>query len=366
MKDILVELGDNSYHILIGNGVLDGLDTLLPKFVADLTSENRASDRVVIITDENVAGLYLDRLAGMVTGMGFLVKHISITPGEDQKNSGTVEKLYNTLFDHGMDRKSFVIALGGGVVGDLAGFAASTFMRGIPYLQAPTTLLAQVDSSIGGKTGVNHPRGKNMVGSFYQPKGVFIDTATLGTLPREELMAGMVEVMKYGVIRSRPLFEYIEESLSGILRLDNEALEHIIHSSCKIKAEVVEEDEKEGGIRAILNYGHTIGHAVESLTNYSKYRHGEAVGIGMLYASRIAREMGLADDSVVERQRRLLESLGNATDIGNISPQAIVERLYQDKKTIGGTLRFVLPVEIGRVIISSKVTEEVIYKVLTE
>ncbi|MGR3220640.1 MAG: 3-dehydroquinate synthase [Candidatus Anammoxibacter sp.] len=356
MKDIFVNLGADSYNIKIGQQIIKQIDALLPN--------NIKSDKVVIITDENVAGLYLDLLVSRLVKCGFSVKHVSIVPGEDRKNSATVEKLYEVLFDHQMDRKSFVIALGGGVVGDLAGFVASTFMRGIPYIQIPTTLLAQVDSSVGGKTGFNHPRGKNMIGCFYQPKGVFIDTDTLTTLPKEELTAGLVEVIKYGMIRSKPLFEYLENELSNILQLRKEALEHIIFTSCCIKARVVEEDEKENGIRAILNYGHTIGHAVEALTCYSQYRHGEAVGIGMVYAGKIAKEMGIVDDDAINRQMCLLEKLGIPTTVTDLSTTEIVKKLYQDKKTIGGKLRFVLPVQIGEVVISDNVPEDIIHKVL--
>ena len=358
MKDIVVKLGTNSYNIKIGQRIIKQIDALLPA--------NIESKKVVIITDENVAKLYLDLIAVRLAKCGFDIKQVSIVPGEDQKNSSTIEKLYEAFFDHRMDRKSFVIALGGGVVGDLSGFAASTFMRGIPYVQVPTTLLAQVDSSVGGKTGINHPRGKNMVGCFYQPKGVFIDTDTLSTLPKEELIAGLVEVVKYGMIRSKPLFEYLENSLSDILQLKEDALEHIIFNSCRIKAEVVEEDEKENGIRVILNYGHTIGHAIEALTGYRQYRHGEAVGIGMVYAGKIAKEMGLVDDSTLDRQTSLLEQMGLSSTVTDLDTTQIVEKLYQDKKTIGGRLRFVLPVQIGEVVVSDNVPEDIIYKVLKD
>ncbi|MGR3317513.1 MAG: 3-dehydroquinate synthase [Candidatus Anammoxibacter sp.] len=358
MIDIFVKLGTDSYNIKIGQSIIKQIDALLP--------DNIKSKKAVIITDENVAKLYLDILANRLIKCGFSVKQVSIVPGEDQKNSSTIEKLYEAFFDHRMDRKSFVIALGGGVVGDLSGFAASTFMRGIPYIQIPTTLLAQVDSSVGGKTGINHPRGKNMIGCFYQPKGVFIDTDTLTTLPKEELIAGLVEVVKYGMIKSKPLFEYLENSLSNILQLREDALEYIVFNSCRIKAEVVEEDEKENGIRAILNYGHTIGHAIESLTGYRQYRHGEAVGIGMVCAGKIAKEMGLVDDSTINRQMCLLEQMGLSITVPDIDTTQIVEKLYQDKKTIAGRLRFVLPVQIGEVVISDKVPEDIIYKVLND
>lgn len=366
MKDIFVKLGADSYHIKIDKGILKKLGRLIPELLPDLYRGKERSGKAALITDENVGRLYADRLKVGLFEAGFEVRHISIPPGEAQKTLSTAERLYNELFEHHMDRRSLIISLGGGVVGDLSGFVASTFMRGIPYIQIPTTLLAQVDSSIGGKTGVNHPMGKNMIGSFYQPKAVFIDTDTLITLPKEELIVGLVEVIKYGVIRSKPLFNYIEDSLSNILQLNNGDLEHIIYNSCSIKADIVEEDEKESGLRAILNYGHTIGHAIEALTDYKGYRHGEAVAIGMIYASKISREMGLIDDSVINSQKILLERLEAKTDVKGLNPAQIVEKLYQDKKTVGGRLRFVLPVQIGKVIISDKVSEEIIYKVLRD
>ncbi|MFQ5965801.1 MAG: 3-dehydroquinate synthase, partial [Candidatus Scalinduaceae bacterium] len=295
----------------------------------------------------------------------FDVKLVSIEPGEDQKTISRAETLYEVLFDHKVDRKSSIIALGGGVIGDLTGFVASTFMRGISFVQIPTTLLAQVDSSIGGKVAVNHPRGKNMIGCFYQPKAVFIDIATLQTLPKAEIIAGIVEVIKYGMIKDSVFFEYIEKHLPEIMELDEVALEKIIHDSCMIKAQVVELDEKEEGLRAILNYGHTIGHALEALTSYKKYRHGEAVAMGMIYATKIAKEMNLADNNVLKRQELLFKRLGLSIQDNEIKPKDIVEILYQDKKTVKGKLRFILPNKVGNVIIDDRVSDEIILNVLT-
>ncbi len=366
MKDIFVKLGPNSYEIKIGWGIISQIDNQIIDLIAAFSPNPITANKVVIITDKNVAGLYAGSLANKLEKKGILVKQVSLIPGENQKNYSTLEKIYKAFFEHQMDRKCFAIAIGGGVVGDMAGFAASTFMRGIPYIQIPTTLLSQVDSSVGGKTGINHPKGKNMIGSFYQPKGVFIDTSTLITLPKEELLAGLVEVIKYGMIRSESLFHYIEKYSVDILHLNERALEYIIYSSCKIKAEIVEEDEKEGGIRAILNFGHTIGHAIEALTNYSRYRHGDAVGIGMVYAARIASKMGIADNSVAVSLETLLKSLNLDTEVNDIDPKQIIEKLYQDKKTIGGRLRFVLPVRIGEVVVTDRVSDDIIYNVLTE
>ncbi len=364
MKDIFVNLGPNSYTITIGGGILDRLNNLIPDMISDFAQTEGRSNKAIIITDSNVEKIYGSDILKAIEKTGFDTKLVCFKAGEDQKNISNAQMLYESFFDHKMDRKSLVVALGGGVVGDLAGFAASTFMRGVPYVQIPTTLLSQVDSSVGGKTGINHPRGKNMIGSFYQPKAVFIDADTLTTLPKEELIVGFVEVIKYGMIRSKELFEYLEKSLPDILNLDKDALIHIIFNSCKIKAEVVEEDEKEGAIRAILNYGHTIGHAIETLTGYHGYKHGEAVGVGMLYASKIAKEMGLVDDEIINRQKELIKRLGLRTESRELDPKKIVEKLYQDKKTIGGRLRFILPESIGKVVISDKVNEDIIYKAL--
>ena len=357
MKNIFVNLGKDSYHIIIDRDILDRIGPHISKIIKP--------GKAVIVTDKTVAPLYGKAVSDSLSECNFDVKMVSIEPGEEQKTISKAEELYEALFDHKVDRKSSIIALGGGVIGDLTGFVASTFMRGIPFVQIPTTLLAQVDSSIGGKVAVNHPRGKNMIGCFYQPKAVFIDIATLQTLPKAEIIAGMVEVIKYGMIKDPVFFEYIEKHLPEIMELDDIALEKIIHDSCMIKAQIVELDEKEEGLRAILNYGHTIGHALEALTSYKKYRHGEAVAMGMIYATKIAREMNLADDTVLERQESLLEKLGLSLKDNELNPNDIVRILYQDKKTIGGKLRLVLPTRIGDVTITDKISDKVILKVLT-
>ncbi|HJW87744.1 MAG TPA: 3-dehydroquinate synthase, partial [Candidatus Brocadiaceae bacterium] len=319
--------------------------------------------KTLLITDKNVEKIYGNAVLESLRREKFDVGLVSIDPGEEQKSLETAGVLYHACFDRKLDRNSLIVALGGGVVGDIGGFVASTFMRGIPFIQAPTSLLAQVDSSIGGKVAVNHPKGKNMIGSFYQPMAVFIDTGTLSTLPAIELVAGLVEVIKYGVIKDEKLFEYIEKSLHEILQLNYGALLNIIATSCQIKANVVAEDEKEKHIRAILNYGHTIGHAIETLTDYKKYRHGEAVAMGMLYATKIAVEMGLTNNAVYERQRTLFTKMGLSLNPG-LDAGDIIKILYTDKKTVAGRLRFILPLRVGEVVISDKVTEEILYKVL--
>jgi len=357
MKTIPVNLSSNSYNIYIDNGILER--------VGDTLVKEKAPCKTLLITDKNIEKIYGGIVTESLKRNKFDVRLVSLKPGEEQKTLGTALTLYDACFDHKLDRNSLIVALGGGVVGDIAGFVAATFMRGIPFIQIPTSLLAQVDSSIGGKVAVNHPKGKNMIGSFYQPKAVFVDTDTLSTLQATELVAGLVEVIKYGVVKDAELFEYIEKSLYDILQLGHNALLKIIATSCQIKASVVEEDEKEKHLRAILNYGHTIGHAIETLTDYKKYRHGEAVAIGMLYASRIAIDMGLAGNVVFERQLSLIKRLGLPLHTG-LKPEEIVKTLYADKKVTAGRLRFVLPIKIGEVIISDRVTEEILYRILSK
>ena len=357
MKTIRVNLPANSYNIYIDKGLLERIGDFLVK--------EKGPCKTLMITDTNIGKVYSRVVTESLTKNKFDVRLVSIKPGEEQKTLETALILYDACFDHKLDRNSLIVALGGGVVGDISGFVASTFMRGIPFIQVPTSLLAQVDSSIGGKVAVNHPKGKNMIGSFYQPQAVFIDTDTLSTLPALELVAGLVEIIKYGVIKDAELFEYIEKSLYDILQLNNNALLKIIATSCQIKANVVEEDEKEKYLRAILNYGHTIGHAIETLTNYTKYRHGEAVAIGMLYATQIAIEMGLTNNTVFERQLSLIKRLGLSLHTG-LKPEDVIKTLYTDKKVIGGRLRFILPTKIGEVIISDQVTEDILYRVLSK
>lgn len=357
MKTIRVNLSSNSYNISIDKGLLPG--------IGDILVQEKSPCKALLITDKNIERVYGGMVSESLSRKKFDVRLIALKPGEDQKNLDTALMLYEACFDHKLDRNSLIVALGGGVVGDISGFIAATFMRGIPFIQVPTTLLAQVDSSIGGKVAVNHPRGKNMIGSFYQPRAVFIDTDTLSTLPAVELVAGLVEVIKYGVIRDAELFAFLENSLHEILQLNHNALVNIIATSCSIKANVVEEDEKETHLRAILNYGHTIGHAIETVTNYARYRHGEAVAMGMLYATRIALEMGLTDITVLERQLSLIRRLGTPLHT-RLKAEDLVRTLYTDKKVISGRLRFILPTKIGEVIISDQVTEEILYRVLNK
>ncbi|MDP3259447.1 MAG: 3-dehydroquinate synthase, partial [Thermodesulfovibrionales bacterium] len=280
MDKIRVKLGERSYDICIGSNILGKIGPKLKSF--------NSSPKTAIISNPTVYRLYGKKVLNSIKSSGFDVIPVIIPDGEKYKDISIVQKIYGELLRHRLDRKSTLIALGGGVIGDITGFVASTYMRGIDYIQIPTTLLAQVDSSVGGKTGVNHKLGKNMIGTFYQPKLIWIDIDILKTLPQKEFFAGLAEVIKYGVIWDAKLFAFLENNRDKIVRLDRKALIHIIKCSCQIKAEVVSKDEREAGLRAILNYGHTIGHAIETATGYKKYLHGEALAIGMHTEARLA------------------------------------------------------------------------------
>jgi len=346
MHTVKVNLGDRSYDIEINANLdqagarIDGLG---------------CGRKMALITNPTVKKLYGQRVLASLKAAGFIVMIIEIPDGEQYKNLDWANAIYTSLLTNFFDRTSALVALGGGVIGDLAGFAAATFMRGVPFIQVPTTLLAMVDSSVGGKTGVNHPMGKNMIGAFYQPKKVLMDLSVLKTLPKEEFLSGMAEVIKYGVIRDAAFFDYIDKNRERILGLDADALGHIIQRSCEIKAEVVSKDEREGGLRAVLNYGHTVGHALEKAENYTM-RHGYAVAIGMVTAARLAHKTGLCDAMVSERVEKLIKSYGLPTDFSVLSRRPTVTELMDtmqiDKKAEGGKVKFVLPKKIGEVVIT--------------
>ena len=344
MKRINVGLDDRSYPISIGSGVLDSLPELLRETVK--------SKRLAIVTDSNVAKIYLERIKKDIEDQGLSVNQIIIPAGEEYKTVSTAEKIFDNLIAQNWDRWSPLIALGGGVVGDITGFAAACFMRGIPYIQIPTTLLAMVDSSVGGKTGVNHPKGKNLIGAFYQPKMVAIDLEVLKTLPEAELIAAMAEVIKYGVIKNEELFRYLENHLDDILDLKSEELGYVIGKCCEIKAEVVELDEREAGLRAILNYGHTVGHAIEQASNYRIYRHGEAVGLGMIAAAEFSQILGYCGKDDEERIKTLLSMTGFPAEIdGSIKVKDVLEAINLDKKREDKQINFVFVKKIGEVIL---------------
>ena len=338
---VTVELGDRSYPIVIGTGVLEQVG---PRLGALAPGRSAA-----IISNPTVGKLYLNRVVGSLEAAGFHTASVEIPDGETHKNLAWLTFVYDRLLDARMDRTSTVLALGGGVIGDLAGFAAGTFLRGVPFVQLPTTLLAQVDSSVGGKTGVNHPAGKNLIGVFYQPQLVLIDVETLKTLPRRELVAGLVEVIKYAVILDAELFVLIEENLERILALDTELLRHIVHRCCTLKAMVVQRDERESDYRSILNFGHTVGHAIESLTEYTRYLHGEAVAIGMVSAARISRSRGYCTDETVQRIVALLKRAELPVEVPQeLSRASLGLAVEGDKKVAGGKVKFVCLEDLGR------------------
>jgi 3-dehydroquinate synthase len=334
-----VGLGERSYNIDVDYSCLPHLGHQL--------HELNFPQKVVVISNETVAPLYLSEVEASLNSAGFSVSSIIVADGEKFKNSDTLNQIYTQLLDLECDRSSAVVALGGGVIGDMAGFAAATFMRGIKFVQVPTTLLSQVDSSVGGKTAINHPLGKNMIGAFYQPQYVMIDVQTLNTLPDRELVAGLAEVVKYGMIYDKEFFVWLENNFNQLLNRDYDALVHAITTSCNIKARIVEQDEKEASVRAILNYGHTFGHAVEQLSGYGKVLHGEAVAIGMVVAAKVACNFGLCLSDDVDRLIALLQNCGLSTEIPSFTEQQYVEAMFRDKKVKDGVLNMVLNKGIG-------------------
>ncbi|MBU0650563.1 3-dehydroquinate synthase, partial [bacterium] len=356
-KKITVNLSENrNYDIVIDSGFISDL--------SEVKSYFDKYDSIMIVSNEKIFGIYGDKIRKSFKHIGKNI-HISILPdGEQYKNLEYINKIYTDCIKAELDRKSLIVAFGGGVIGDMAGFAAATFMRGIDYIQIPTTLLAQVDSSVGGKTGVNHPLCKNMIGAFYQPQVVIIDIDVLSTLDRRDYISGLAEVVKYGVILDESFFSFLEENTEKILSLNKNVLEEIIFKSCAFKAKVVQEDEREKGLRTILNYGHTIGHAIETVTEYKKYLHGEAISMGMIYASKIACNKGLIDKYVISRQQELLSSLGLPTEVEDVDPQQILYLIKTDKKFVSGKPKFILPKKIGQVVIEESVSFKDVEKVL--
>jgi len=358
MDEVRVELGKRTYPIYIGHNLVSRAGEILKK--------NGASGRIMIITSHAVATHYLDDMTNGLKHGGFHVACSEVPDGEQHKTLEWASKLYDSLIDNRIERTSTILALGGGVVGDLAGFVAATYKRGVPLVQMPTTLLAQVDASVGGKVGVDHPRGKNMIGSFYQPRCVIISLDVLSTLPEREMIAGLAEVIKYGVIRDRDLFSYLEGNIDSIVGGDPGALQFIVKRSCHIKASVVTLDERETELRTILNFGHTFGHAIEVATDYEQYRHGEAVAIGMVCAGDVAVRLRMTEESTLERIITLLDRTGLPTCTEGVSPERVMRVLRHDKKVHAGKIRFVLPREIGEVVITDTVSEELIREIVEE
>lgn len=347
-----VNLAENSYDIVIERGALAKLGRMC--------CATGLKGVAVIVSNPAVAALYGAKVKESLETAGFNVAHVEIPDGEEFKNSSTLNRLYDDLLVSGADRSSFVVALGGGVVGDVAGYAAATWMRGIPFVQVPTTLLAQVDSSVGGKTGIDHPKGKNLIGAFYQPRLVLIDIDALTTLDQRQFRAGLAEVIKYGVVIDRVFFEFIETNCDAILAMDPDVLIEIIHRSCQIKAQVVELDEKEAGLRAILNYGHTLGHAFEALSGYRGLVHGEAVAIGMILAARISVAEGLCSREDFSRISALISRCGLSVEIPHFDRQQLLDAVSADKKSKGGNITFICNQGIGMYAMSNHTPEELL------
>jgi 3-dehydroquinate synthase len=348
-----VELGSRSYPILIGAGLLAQ---------ADLLREHIVARDVLIVSNTTVAPLYLDTLTASLQPRR--VVEVILPDGESHKTLANVARILDVLIANRFARDCAVVALGGGVVGDMAGFAAACYQRGVSYVQVPTTLLSQVDSSVGGKTGVNHPGGKNLIGAFHQPLAVLADTRTLTTLPPRELRAGLAEVIKYGLICDAAFFAWLEAHLDELLDSDPGALAHVIHRSCQIKAEIVGRDEREQGERALLNLGHTFGHAVESATEYKQWLHGEAIGAGLLMAAAMSRECGLLNSADVARVHKLIERAGLPTRIEAVSPESALEHMRIDKKVKAGRIRLILLRKIGETFITADYPEAALDRTL--
>lgn len=357
VKTVTVNLGVKSYPIYIGENILHEIGV----YVKGLG----VGPKVMVVTNPTVHSLYGQVVIDSLTDAGFEVFLGEVPDGEKYKSMDSAQHLYDIAFESNLDRSSAIIALGGGVIGDLAGFVASTYMRGIPFIQVPTTLLAQVDSSVGGKVAVNHPKGKNIIGAFYQPRMVFADIKTLSTLAEREFKAGMAEVIKYGVIWDSDFFDYLEKHYTDIRNLNSESVSHIVEKSCSIKAHVVEQDETEESIRAILNYGHTFGHALEALTNYKNYVHGEAVAIGMVIAADVSLGLGKLDSADRDRIETLVSTYGLPVKYPEINIDDIIESMGHDKKVKAGKVRYILPDKIGRVSIVTDIPHQTLIEALT-
>lgn len=345
---VQVDLGERAYNVIIADGLSKG-------FTANFASIVNGR-KCLIVSDSNVFPLYGKLCERALTDAGAAkIGHFSFEAGEASKNIATLERIYHAAVCCGLDRTSVIVALGGGVVGDLSGFAAATFMRGIDVVQIPTTLLSMVDSSVGGKTGIDLPEGKNLVGAFWQPKLVLVDTQFLSTLPRRELTAGEAEVIKYGLILDVNLFSRIENSTEDINKGESEYFVDLVSACCQLKADVVMADEKESGLRSVLNFGHTFGHAIEAVTGYNTYLHGEAVSIGIVIASELSMKLGLLDNEAVGRIRSTLVALGLPVKVVGVKPDDIIKAIGFDKKTVGGKPRFVILHGIGGAQVSKDV-----------
>jgi 3-dehydroquinate synthase len=354
MNTLQVRLGDRSYPILIGEGLLRQ---------SDLVRRHLSARDILVVSNTTVAPLYMASLVEVLSESR--VVEAILPDGESHKTLATVARILDVLVANRFGRDCCVVALGGGVVGDMAGFAAACYQRGVAYVQVPTTLLAQVDSSVGGKTGVNHPGGKNLIGAFHQPSAVIADASTLSTLPVRELRAGLAEVIKYGLLGDAPFFDWLEVHMDDLLAVDPSALSYVIQRSCEIKADIVARDEREQGDRALLNLGHTFGHAVESATHYTQWLHGEAVGAGLLMAAAMSHECGMVEAIQVDRLRRLLERVGLPVRIDGVAPEVALEHMRIDKKALGGRMRLILLRKIGESFVTADYSEQALQRTLS-
>jgi len=344
IQTLQVALGDRAYPIHIGANIISQADLILPHL---------KRKQVAIVTNTTVAPLYLNKLAQPLRDAGVSVIEIILPDGEAHKNSDTLNLIYDALLKNRCERSATLIALGGGVIGDLTGYAAATYLRGVPFIQIPTTLLSQVDSSVGGKTGINHPLGKNMIGAFYQPKVVLADIETLKTLPSREFSAGVAEVIKYGLIRDVDFFDWLETNISKLMALDEAVITYAIYRSCKNKAEVVVADEHEAGERALLNLGHTFGHAIENGMGYGVWLHGEAVAAGTMLAADLSQRLGWLNANEVKRMHALLSASSLPLRAPNLGVEKYLDLMGMDKKVVDGKIRLVLQQGIGKAVITS-------------
>jgi 3-dehydroquinate synthase len=355
MQTLTVNLADRSYPIHIGRNLIANANLILPHL---------KRQHVAIVTNTTVAPLYLDKLSQTLQQAGVKVIPIILPDGETYKNTETLNKIYDVLLQNRCERSTTLIALGGGVIGDLTGYAAATYLRGVPFIQIPTTLLSQVDSSVGGKTGINHPLGKNMIGAFYQPQVVLADIDTLKTLPPREFSAGMAEVIKYGLIRDAVFFEWLEANIDALMALDEAAISEAIYRSCQNKAEVVARDEHESGERALLNLGHTFGHAIENAMGYGVWLHGEAVAAGTMLAADLSLRMGWLTQAEVKRMHDLLTKARLPLDAPKLGVEKYLDLMQLDKKVSDGKIRLILQQGIGKSVITSDYDAEKLNAVL--
>lgn len=357
MRELKVDLGERSYPIYIGKSLIARLSSFFEQHGIDQLSP------LMVVTDEGVAPHYLEQVENVLKAGGYRIATAVVEAGEKSKSLEVLEQLVEIALTNGLDRRSTIVALGGGVVGDLAGFAAASYMRGIRFVQVPTTILAH-DSSVGGKVAVNHRLAKNIIGAFHQPAMVVYDTDTLRTLPEREVRAGLAEVIKHGLIRDRQFVDWCEEHADRLLKLEPEALEYALYRGCSIKAEIVSADELEGGLRAILNLGHTIGHALEAVAAYDELLHGEAISIGMVGAARVAAKLGYGEH-IAETTVRLLQKFGLPTHIpAHLETERIVETMLHDKKFKAGKIVYIVPTDIGQAVIRNDLTIDLIREIV--